>query len=148
MNPLDPLLIQNEWRAFALQVAIGGACVSSLVLLVGGLMRRRSEPLRYGILLTGVIGLLAVPALVALGRICQEALPQFAAQPDDEIMRFPPEMLPALLTPPVADPPPVEPPPAVAEFIGGGLLVLWALGTFIGVWPPLPPLREPSPALS
>lgn len=133
MNAVETLLIPNEWLDFALQVAIGGACVSATVLAVAGLLWRRSEPLRYGILLTGVIGLLAVPALVALGRHCQDALPPFAAQPDDEVLRVPAEMLPALLTQPVADPPAAESPSAVGEFIGGGLMGVWGFGVIIGV---------------
>jgi beta-lactamase regulating signal transducer with metallopeptidase domain len=134
MNALEILPIPIEARDFAVQVAIGGMCVCAMALAVAGFMRRRSEPLRYAILLTGVIGLLAVPALVGLGRACQGALPWFAAQPEDEVAKVPAETLPELLNRLVVDPlePRAEPPSVVGEIIGASLLALWGLGTLIG----------------
>ena len=135
MNALEILPIPIEVRDFAVQVAIGGMCVCAMALAVAGFIRRRSEPLRYAILLTGVIGLLAVPALVGLGRTWQGALPWFAVQPEDEVVKVPAEMLPELLNRPVADPPEatVESPWIVGEIIGAGLLAFWGLGTLIGI---------------
>jgi beta-lactamase regulating signal transducer with metallopeptidase domain len=135
MNALEILPIPIEARDFAVQVAIGGMCVCAMALAVAGFMRRRSEPLRYAILLTGVIGLLAVPALVGLGRTWQGALPWFAAQPEGEVVKVPAEMLPELLNRAVADPPEgaAESPGVVGEIIGAGLLAFWGLGTLIGI---------------
>jgi beta-lactamase regulating signal transducer with metallopeptidase domain len=135
MNAWELLPIPFEAQAYALQVAIGGVCVCALALAVARMMRRRAEPLRYGILLAGVLGLLAVPALVGLGRTCQDLLPWPAAEANDEVMRLPVEMLPELLNRPAMEPaePATEPPAPVGEFIGAALLALWGLGTLIGM---------------
>ena len=148
MNILESMPIPIELQEFALQVAIGGLCVSAMVLAVARLMRRRSEPLRYGILLTGIIGLLAVPALVGAGRSCQLTLPWFAAAVDDEVMKVPAEMLHELLDRPAADPLPADSPSMVVEAVGAALLAIWVLGAIVGMGRLLHALWKQSRALA
>jgi beta-lactamase regulating signal transducer with metallopeptidase domain len=148
MNALESLPIPADLQTFAVQVALGGLCVSAIALVVGRLLRHRAEPLRYGILLTGVMGLLAVPALVGLGRACQAALPEFTPPGEDEIVRVPAEMLPDVLNRPPVDPPAEDPPPLVWQLVGAGLLALWLLGTAIGTGRLLRALYRQSRALA
>src|SRR4051794_21685325 len=82
---------------FALRNAIGAVCVSALVLAATRLLRQRAEPVRYGVLFGGIIGLLAMPAMVALGQLCQDTFARRAVTVDTEIVRVPVEMLPVLL---------------------------------------------------
>jgi hypothetical protein len=125
MTTFESLSIPMEFQAYALQAAIGGLGVCAVVLTVARCLRRRAEPLRYAVLFAGVIGLLAVPMLVGLGRLCQDALPAFAAPPPDEVVKFPAEMLPALLEPSPAEPAAsAEPSVNVGEVVGAGLVVL------------------------
>ena len=134
MTTFESLSIPMEFQAYALQAAIGGLGVCAVVLTVARCLRRRAEPLRYAVLFAGVIGLLAVPMLVGLGRLCQDALPAFAAPPPDEVVKFPAEMLPALLEPSPTEPAaPAEPSMNVWEILGAALVVLWLAGTLTGV---------------
>ncbi len=133
MNALEFLSIPSAGQAFAVQVAIGGIGVSALVLALATLLRRRSEPLRYGVLLTGVLGLLAVPALVGLGRNCQDSLSWLAAQPEEQVAKIPAAMLPELLKRPAAELPATAEGPAVAgDMVGTGLLASGPSARFSG----------------
>ena len=123
-----------EIQGFALRIALSGIGVCAVVLLAARLLRKRSEPLRYGILLAGVIGLLAIPVLVGVGQQLPVAVFGSNVQQEDEILRIPAEMLPGLV-----DGPSMEA-PAEAEanlfangWIGGALVFLWTLGTGIGL---------------
>jgi beta-lactamase regulating signal transducer with metallopeptidase domain len=133
MNVLESLPIPNEAQSFALLVALGGVTVSALIVGLARLMRRRSEALRYGILLAGVMGLLAVPALVGVGLGCRDTLPWFAVQPEEEIVRVPAAMLPDLLNRRDGDAPSDDPPSPAAALVGALLLLVWIAGTAIGV---------------
>jgi beta-lactamase regulating signal transducer with metallopeptidase domain len=132
MNTLAALAIPTDLQAFAAQVALGGLGVSALALVLAALLRRGSEPLRYGILLTGIIGVLAVPALVGVGRACQGALASAPVQEDDEIVKVPAEMLPALMRRPPAEPEP-EPPVSTAPLVGSALVAVWLAGAALGI---------------
>jgi beta-lactamase regulating signal transducer with metallopeptidase domain len=134
MNPLEALPVPNEAMGFALLVAVGGAGVSAMAVALAALLRRRSEPLRYGVLLAGVIGLLAVPLLVGLGLHFRNALPWFAESPEDEIVRVPAAMLPELLNRPTAEAPEDDPTVPAAAPIGALLLAGWMVGSAIGVF--------------
>jgi beta-lactamase regulating signal transducer with metallopeptidase domain len=135
MNLLESLLLLVDCQAFALQVAVGGMGVSALALGAAHLLRRRAAPLRYGVLLTGVIALLAVPALVGLGRFCQDALALLTPPPQDEVVTIPAALLPEFLNRPGPDSPPAvaDAPMPVAALAGAGLLVVWAFGMAVGV---------------
>ena len=136
MTILESLLIPADSSTYALQVAIGGAGVCAVVLVIARLARRRPEPLRYAILLAGVLVLLAVPALVGLGRVCQDALAGLAPLPEETVLKFPAEMLPAMLEQAPAEPAAAEPAessPALGDAVAAALVALWALGTFIGL---------------
>ncbi len=125
----------SEWDipSFALRVALGGVAVSAVVLLTVLMLRRRSEPLRYGVLFAGVILLLAVPALVALGQRFQDAIVT-AAPEEVEIVRVPMEMLDEFLNRPAVDAPAeTETRPAFGPIVIGSLLAIWLLGTFLGI---------------
>jgi beta-lactamase regulating signal transducer with metallopeptidase domain len=132
MNVVESLPISSAGLVPALQIAVGGVAVSALVLLVARLLWRRSEPLRYGVLLTGIIGMLAVPALVGLGRSVQET-GWFAGQPEEQVLRITADMLPTMLARAEPDAPQRDAAAGAGEWIGAGLLVLWIAGTLVGV---------------
>ena len=92
MNIWESLSIPGEAQTFALLVALSGAAVSGMVLAAARLLRRRSAPLRYGVLFGGVVGLLAAPALVGVG----QNFPLTFASVREEIVKVPAEMLPEL----------------------------------------------------
>ncbi|HZZ82734.1 MAG TPA: M56 family metallopeptidase [Gemmataceae bacterium] len=93
------LLKPTQW--FAAQVAISGVLVSGLALLGARVLRRSPAPLRYRILFSGILGLLAIPFLVALGNAAASNL----IPPGEEVVKVSPEMLPALLNPAPPEPP-------------------------------------------
>jgi beta-lactamase regulating signal transducer with metallopeptidase domain len=126
----------SDWDApsFALRVALGGIVVSTAVLLAARLLRRRSDPLRYGVLFAGVIGLLAVPLLVALGQHYQESIVS-TAPVEIEVLKVPAEMLHDFLRQPDAnDDAPAETSAIddTMQWIATSLLGLWALGFVFG----------------
>jgi beta-lactamase regulating signal transducer with metallopeptidase domain len=128
MNTWKSLSIPMEAQMFALQVAISGAVVSGLVLLAARLLRRRSAPLRYGVLLAGVFGLLAVPALVGVGL----NVPLLPA--GEEIVKISAEMLPAFLDrPPLEAPPVVEDSSSIGDTVGTLLLIVWTGFAVLGL---------------
>jgi beta-lactamase regulating signal transducer with metallopeptidase domain len=133
MNDWPSFLLERQTQVFALQVAIGGVLLSAVVLLAARLLKRRSAPLRYGVLFAGVVGLLAAPAFVGVGQRFQ-GMRHAVEAPIDETVRIPVENLLDFLA--VDEP---EAPPAVAaaspwsESIGPMLLLVWALGIVIGL---------------
>src|SRR5262249_7007420 len=95
----SPMLAQAG--AFAVQMALSGVCVCVIALLAARLLRRRAESLRYGILFTGILGLLAIPALVGVGQFLPSDWIRVAAPVGDETIRIPVEVLPEILNPPI-----------------------------------------------
>lgn len=133
MNYLEFL---SEWEVpgFAARVALGGIVISTAVLLAARALRRRSEPMRYGVLFAGVVGLLAVPMLVVVGQRYQESIVA-AAPMEVEVVKIPAEMLDAFLNQPEVD----EEAPAEAarmndpwQWAIASLLTIWGLGTLVG----------------
>jgi beta-lactamase regulating signal transducer with metallopeptidase domain len=135
MSASEIILMPAESLVFALQVALGGICVAALALAVGRCVRRRSEPVCYGVLFVGIVGLLAVPALVGVGQLAQELLPGLDAPPQVEIVKLPVERLADVFGGAPADPEPDSETAALApaQIVGTGLLLVWALGIVIGV---------------
>src|SRR5438552_433464 len=134
MNAWESLSMPMAAQSFALEVAVSGAVVSGLALLAARLLRRRSAPLRYGVLFAGVLGLLAVPALVGLGQSLRGTL---IAETAEEVMKIPAELLPEFLNRPLPDAPAadVEVPSVVGETAGAALVSAWAFGAVIGLAP-------------
>src|SRR5438105_405766 len=108
MNDNFFLPVSTEAQAFALRVAVSGACVCGIALLIDRLLRRRSEPLRYGILFAGIVGLLAIPALVGVGGSVPAHALWPETPPEDEIVKVPAELLPELFNAPRTDGPPAD----------------------------------------
>jgi beta-lactamase regulating signal transducer with metallopeptidase domain len=132
MNEWPSFLVERHAQIFALQVAIGGILVIALVLLAARVLRRRSAPLRYGVLFAGILGLLAVPAFVGVGQRFQDVLLESKA-PKEETVKIPVEMLADFFA--VSEP---EAPLAAAtapwsETVGPMLLLAWALGGVVGL---------------
>src|SRR5262245_53265290 len=94
----SPMLAQGG--AFAVQMALSGVCVCVIALLAARLLRRRSESLRYGILFTGILGLMAIPALVGVGQYLPADWIRAAAPANEETIRIPVEALSEILNPP------------------------------------------------
>ena len=130
MNTWESLSIPAEARTATLVVAISGVLVSGVVLMAARLLRQRSAPLRYSVLFGGIVGLLAVPALVGVGQYVQAA---FAAD-SEEIVRVPAEMLPEFLQRQPLEVPELhdESAPAWSELIGVVLLSAWGLVILFG----------------
>jgi beta-lactamase regulating signal transducer with metallopeptidase domain len=126
--------------AFAVQMALSGVCVCAIALLAARLLRRRSESLRYGILFTGILGLLAIPALVGVGQYLPPDWIRAAAPVRDETIRIPVEVLPEILNPPIHAPADDSPATEADSFsvvgpaFAGMLLSLWAIGVALGAW--------------
>jgi beta-lactamase regulating signal transducer with metallopeptidase domain len=134
MSDIFPVPNLADTQAFALAVAVSGACVCALVLLAARLFGRRSDPLSYGILLGGVAGLLAIPALVGVGQSLPAAFLWPAPPLEDEVVKVPAERLPELLNRPAPEALQVEEesPGSTVQIIGVALLAMWALGLAIG----------------
>src|SRR5437660_1618472 len=130
MNEFVSLPLVAEARAFALAVAMSGAGICAAVLMVARPFKRRSELLTYGILLGGVIGLVAIPMLVGAGRSLPVTLLWPPTPAAEEIVKVPAERLDELLAPPAVDMPVVEEGPAwsPSAVIGAALVALWLLG--------------------
>src|SRR5262245_36249094 len=96
---LSPMFTQAG--AFAVQMALSAVCVCIVALLAARLLQRRSESLRYSILFTGIVGLLAIPALVGVGQYLPIDWIRAAAPVRDETIRIPMEALTAILNPPI-----------------------------------------------
>jgi beta-lactamase regulating signal transducer with metallopeptidase domain len=131
MNIREALSIPIEPQMFALMVAVSSVIVSGFVMLAAGLLRRRSAPLRYGILLAGIFGLLAAPVLVGIG----VKLPVRLLPAGEEVVKVPAEMLPAFLDRPPHDAPPAveEVPASVGDPVGALLLCFWAFFAIVGL---------------
>jgi len=129
----SPGLVDSQ--AFALRLALAGVGVCLILLIAARILQRRSEQLQYGVLFCGVIGLLAIPALVGLGQ--RLSIPLFPAveTQEDEVLKVPMEMLPDLLNRPVVEAPnDVAAAPSIAEpLILHSLWILWALGFALGM---------------
>jgi beta-lactamase regulating signal transducer with metallopeptidase domain len=132
MNEWPSFLVERQTQIFALQVAIGGLLVSTVALLAGRLLRRRSAPLRYGILFAGVVGLLAAPAFVGVGQRLQGTLLE-AEAPTEETVRISVERLAEFLAFPPPEAPPAEAASSWSEAVGPTLVSAWALGIVIGL---------------
>lgn len=117
---------------FALLVALSGLGVCAIALLTERLLRRRSEPLRYGILFSGVIGLLVVPLLVVIGQSVSISL---GPEPivEEEVVRVPAHLLPGLLEPEQADAEQSPPQESWMPLIGMLVMSVWIIGMSIGL---------------
>ena len=129
MSLWESLSMPSEAPAFALLVALSGGGASALALLGAHLLRRRSAPLRYGVLFGGTVGLLASPALVGVGF----SLPDAFASVSEETVRIPAERLSDFLAVP-------ETPAVVTDvawkwtdLIGNIVVGIWILGAAIGL---------------
>ncbi len=133
MNLWESLSVPAEAQAFALLVAISGGAASALALLAARVLRRRSAPLRYGVLFGGIIGLLVSPALVGVGFALQSAFTSVR----EETLRIPAENLTNFLA--LSEP---TPPPAVpgddawpwTDWLGMLVMGVWILGAAIGLF--------------
>jgi beta-lactamase regulating signal transducer with metallopeptidase domain len=131
MNLWTSSSLPKEVTTFALLVAISGVAASTLALLAGRLLHRRSAAARHGVLFGGVLGLLAAPALVAVGQ-SQNGLFAVTTQ---ETVKLQADQLPDVLGQPTAKDPPA---PArlsfeARELVGGGLVAVWVLGVAFGL---------------
>jgi len=126
-------------QSFAAKVAVSGIAVCTIVLTIARLLSRRSEPLRYGILLIGVVALLASPGLVGLGQLVPAAWLWTASEPAEEVVAIPAEILPELFQARVPDPviEPAQGETAALTPLGPGIaatvVCLWGLGVVFGV---------------
>jgi beta-lactamase regulating signal transducer with metallopeptidase domain len=135
MNAWTSVPIPLEVQVFTLYVALGGMSVAAMILAAAWLLRRGSEPLRYGVLLAGVVALLFVPALVGIGQSLQQVLPWSVAEIEAEIVKVPAERLPEVLARSDVDPPDAQAvsPVPLGQYLGAGLVLVWALGVAIGL---------------
>jgi beta-lactamase regulating signal transducer with metallopeptidase domain len=124
--------------AFAVPMALSGIGICIVALLTARLLRRRSESLRYGILFTGVLGLLAIPALVGVGQFLPPDWIRAAAPPGDETVKIPVELLSEILNPPIdaaRDGSQVTETQAISiagPAFATALLSLWTIGVALG----------------
>lgn len=124
--------------AFAVLMAVSGIGICAIALLTARLLRRRSESLRYGILFTGILGLLAIPALVGIGQFLPSDWIRAAVPVGDETIKIPLEVLPEILNPPIHEPTDGSPAAETESFSIAGpafaaaILSLWAIGVALG----------------
>jgi beta-lactamase regulating signal transducer with metallopeptidase domain len=138
MSEILSLAIVAQAQTYALGVAASGTGVAGLFLFLVWALRRRSERLRYGILLGGTVVLLAVPALVVVGL---QLPPDLLRSPaPDEVVKVPAERLQELVGGPAGmDAAPAAPADAApaerswGPMLGLALLGIWALGIAIGL---------------
>jgi beta-lactamase regulating signal transducer with metallopeptidase domain len=118
---------------FALAVAASGAGLGALLLIMEGLLRRRAEGLRYGILMGGILVLLAVPALVGMGLRLPPEL--FWPATNVEVVKVPAERLADLLhqAGETAPQPEVDTDVAWVPLLILAFAALWLLGIIIGL---------------
>ncbi len=112
----------------ALEVAASGASICLIVLAAARCVGRRSAPLRYGILMAGIVALLAVPVVIPLGHALPSLLDWPAAQEVTEVVKVSADELPALLNRPSPDDTPREAEMPLAAMLGIFLMSGWALG--------------------
>jgi beta-lactamase regulating signal transducer with metallopeptidase domain len=148
MNLWESITLSAGGAAFALWIAISGVAIPGSALGTGWLLRHRSRPLRYAVLLGGVAALLAAPVLVSVG----QSLSGLFAVTTEETVTVPAEQItdPLAATPsPCPLPlggresrawgePEVSQPPAAASsgdnVFGCLLIVGWAIGVAIGLF--------------
>jgi beta-lactamase regulating signal transducer with metallopeptidase domain len=133
MNDILSLPIIGEAPAYALWVAVSGASVCAIVLAAALVLGRRSAPLGYSILMGGVVGLLAMPALVGVSRSLSPTLLWPRAEPDEEIVRVPVERLPDLFSGAAPDARLADAEYFSGQILGLALAAVWALGVVIGL---------------
>jgi beta-lactamase regulating signal transducer with metallopeptidase domain len=135
MNAADSLLIPREVLAFALQIALGATLVAALALALDWCVRRRAEPVRYGVLFMGLIALLAVPTLVAVGLVSRQVLPWPEKSAEVEVVKVPVERMHEMLAAPAVESEDDTTEAALdsAQLFGTTLLSLWLLGMMFGV---------------
>jgi beta-lactamase regulating signal transducer with metallopeptidase domain/outer membrane protein assembly factor BamD (BamD/ComL family) len=143
MNGLSSLSsLPLTWQMTALSLGMAVVLACGLSLLAAWLLRHRSAPVRYGLLLSAVVLCLAAPGLSQLGRLSGVgqvrvvpppalSTPPAAVTPVDAPQTF----LPADLPQTVATPSPAPKPRFVFSWamVGGGLMALWALGILAGL---------------
>jgi beta-lactamase regulating signal transducer with metallopeptidase domain len=135
MNDVLSLTILGDTRAFALGVASCGACICALVLVLARRLGRRSEPASYGILLAGVAGLLAMPALVGVGQSLPARVFWPFTEAEEEIVKVSAERLREFVIPAAEETAHVEEESSwnPVPVIGTALVAAWCLGLIIGL---------------
>ena len=123
-------LLTSTWfqqaQSFAIRLAIAGTILTALALLTASLLRRRSESLRYGLLLGSVVALLLLPMLIAVPLV----IPADAGE--SETLLVPIEILPHLME--FDEDAPAAPAPSLAEpLVGAILLAIWTVGVIVGI---------------
>lgn len=144
MNGLSSLSsLPLTWQLTALSLGAAVVLACGLSLLAAWVLRYRSAPVRYGLLLSAVVLCLAAPGLSQLGRLSGVgqvrvtpppalSTPPAAVTPVDAPQTF----LPAELPQTVATPLPAPSKPRFVfswGMVGGILMALWALGTLAGL---------------
>ena len=119
--------IQNVLSS-ALETAVAGAAICVVVLLAARLWARRSAPLEYGILMAGTVGLLSVPALIAVGQALPNLMDWQPIEQVTEVLKVPAERLQELLNRPVSEDAPREADVSLATIAGLVLTAAWSLG--------------------
>src|SRR5262249_17061570 len=137
---IETLLLEqlpHIWT-FAAQVAVSGVCICIVVLACAWLLSRAADPFRYGIFFIGAIILLAVPALVGLGKFIPSTWLWPAPQPSEQVIAVSAETLPdvfqarnseALELPAKDETPSFT---LLAPSIEVAVMAVWALGMGIG----------------
>ena len=133
MNEFLSLPILPEISTGVLQLAGSGAAVCAVVLVAARLLGRRSGPLAYGILMGGIVVLLATPALIGLGHSAPLMSLWPPAEADVEVMKIPAERLPELLSRPAPEEPATETDLPTGVLLGAILAVAWAAGTMLAL---------------
>jgi beta-lactamase regulating signal transducer with metallopeptidase domain len=131
MSLWESMSLSTEARAFALLLALSGGVASALALLAARTLRRRSAPLRYGVLFGGIVGLLASPVLVGVGFSLQNAFTSVR----EETVRIPVEHLADFLAVPEPTPPPALSEDALpwADWLGMFVVGVWVFGAAVGL---------------
>jgi beta-lactamase regulating signal transducer with metallopeptidase domain len=131
MNLCEAALLPKNVLTFAYLLAVSGIVVSGMALVIERGARRRSTPFRYGVLLAGISGLLAAPALVGIG----QALAGLFAISTEETIRIPAEQLtdvPGQPAPQEAASP-GETASIPGAIVGAPSVGIWAVGVVLGL---------------
>jgi beta-lactamase regulating signal transducer with metallopeptidase domain len=133
MSVLQSMPVPADVLRLALFAALGGGAATAMALILDTLVRRRSESLRYGLLLAGTLGLIAVPGLVAIGLYCASGMRTLVDAPADEVVKVPAAMLPELLERSKYEEPQADPESPWTTLAGIALVLVWLGGALAGI---------------